>query len=61
MQRFLLINVDKFDNLSKNEIDNLPISKKQSLATYDFTGNQLADYINNEFGIDNFLLYPYEL
>ena len=61
VKKFLLVNLDKFADKSPEVLKNKPLSEVKKLATYDFTAEELAEFINNTLDIINFFTYPYEV
>ena len=60
-KKFLLVNLNKFVNENHESLKNKPLLEVKELATYDFTAEELAEFINNTSGIINFFIYPYEV
>lgn len=60
-KKFLLVNLNKFVNENHESLKNKPLLKVKELATYDFTAEELAEFINNTSDIINFFIYPYEV
>lgn len=61
MKKFLLLDLDKVDGYTGEELLKLPLTEElKKSATYDFTAEELAFYLNNEGDIENFYVYPYE-
>ena len=60
-KKFLLVNLNKFVNENHEPLKNKPLLEVKELATYDFTAEELAEFINNTSDIINFFIYPYEV
>lgn len=60
-KKFLLLGLDKFEKETIVEVLHKPLLEIKKLATHDFTAEELASYINNEGGMVNLYVYPYEV
>ena len=59
-KKFLLLDLDKFEDQTKDELLHQPLSEElKKSATHDFTAEELAQYLNNEGDIENYMVYPY--
>ena len=59
-KKFLLLDLDKFEDYTKDELLHQPLSEElKKSATHDFTAEELAQYLNNEGDIENYMVYPY--
>lgn len=60
-KKFLLVNLNKFVSENHEPLKNKPLLEVKELATYDFTAEELTEFINNTSDIINFFIYPYEV
>ena len=60
-KKFLLLNLDKFADKSPEVLKNKPLSEVKKLATYDFTSEEFAKFLNEKGNIQDFITYPYEI
>ena len=60
-KKFLLLNLDKFEEETVEEILHKPLLEVKKLATYDFTAEEFAKFLNDEANIQDFITYPYEV
>lgn len=60
-KKFLLLNLDKFEEETIEKVLHKPLLEVKKLATYDFTAEEFAKFLNNEGNIQDFITYPYEV
>lgn len=59
-KKFLLLDLDKFEDQTKDELLHQPLTEElKKSATHDFTAEELAQYLNSEGDIENYMVYPY--
>lgn len=60
-KKFLLVDLDKFEEETVDEVLHKPLLEVKKLATHDFTAEELAKFLNGVNTISDFITYPYEV
>lgn len=60
-KKFLLLNLARFGKETVEEVLRKPLLKIKKLATYDFTPEEFAKFLNEKGNIQDFITYPYEI